>query len=526
MGRQGEVVAGDDARRRDRRPIPAWEEDGGRREPIAVIDVGSNSVRLVVFEGLDRHPRVLFNEKVLCGLGRGVGEKGRLEEKAVARALATLRRFALLCREMEVHAIEAVATAAVREADNGEEFVAAVARETGIALGVLSGAREAELSAYGVISAFPQGRGVMGDLGGGSLELARIGSGDVLSQLSLPIGSLRLKGAFGDQIAPVRQATRTALAAHAGWKDAAADGDFYLVGGAWRALARVMMAQERAVLPILHGFAVEAERARELADLIARQEPESLAQIRGVPAARAPVLPQAAAVLGELIGWLGPRRLVVSAYGLREGLIYAQLPRRLKRKDPLIAACDVLARANRRFGMPPDLLRQWIDPLFAPRGPIALASGEPRLVGAAAILADVAWHAHPDFRAERATLEVLSGHFVGVDHRERAWLALVMNALYGGEEDMVFARRCRRLLAAEETERAVVVGMALRLAQRLAAGTPGPLRETALRAEGRRLVLTVEPAAAPLVGEVVLRRLARLADRLGMAYLVRSGAAS
>ncbi|RMF68454.1 MAG: Ppx/GppA family phosphatase [Alphaproteobacteria bacterium] len=522
MDTQGEVAAGDRTHRRDRRPALAWDAGNGRREPIAVIDVGSNSVRLVVFEGLDRHPRVLFNEKVLCGLGRGVGEKGRLEEEAVARALATLRRFALLCREMEVHAIEAVATAAVREAENGEEFVAAVARETGIALGVLSGAREAELSALGVISAFPHGQGVMGDLGGGSLELARIGAGAVVSQLSLPIGSLRLRGAFGDEIAPVREVTRGALAPHARWRGAAAGGDFYLVGGAWRALARVMMAQERAVLPILHGFEVDAGRALELADLIARQEPASLAQIRGVPAARALVLPQAAAVLGELLDWLAPRRLVVSAYGLREGLIYAQLPRRLKRKDPLIAACQALARANRRFGMPPELLRQWIDPLFAPRGPIALATGESRLVGAAAILADVAWHAHPDFRAERATLEVLSGHFVGVNHRERAWLALVMNALYGGEEDTVFARRCRRLLKEEQAERAVLVGMALRLAQRLAAGTPGPLTETALAMEADRLVLTVRPAAASLVGEVVLRRLSRLAGRLGLSFLVRS----
>ena len=522
MGMEGEAVARDMTHQSGPGSALGQGEDNTRREPIAIIDVGSNSVRLVVFEGLDRHPRVLFNEKVLCGLGRGVGEKGRLEEKAVARALATLRRFALLCREMGVHAIEAVATAAVREAENGEEFVAAVARDTGIALSVLPGAREAELSAYGVISAFPHGRGVMGDLGGGSLELARVGSGEVVSQLSLPIGSLRLMGAFGGEIRPVRRATRAALAPYGGWKGAAAGGDFYLVGGAWRALSRVMMVQERAVLPILHGFAVDAVRARELADLIARQEPASLAQIRGVPAARALVLPQAAAVLDELVGWLAPRRVVVSAYGLREGLIYAQLPRRLKRKDPLIAACQVLAQANRRFGMPPDLLRQWIDPLFAPRGPIALAPQEPRLVGAAAILADVAWHAHPDFRAERATLEVLSGHFVGVDHQERAWLALVMNALYGGEEDTVFARRCRRLLQDEAAERAVLVGMALRLAQRLAAGTPGPLRETILLAESDKLVLKVEPTAAALVGEVVLRRLTRLAERLGLTFMVET----
>ncbi len=496
-------------------------EAGPAREPIAVIDVGSNSVRLVVFEGLERHPRVLFNEKVLCGLGRGVGAAGRLEDEAIARALATLKRFALLCREMGVHAIEAVATAAVREAENGEAFLELVARETGIALSVLSGAREAELSALGVISAFPHGRGVMGDLGGGSLELAAIASGAVAAQVSLPIGSLRLRGAFGGEIAPVRKATRAALAPHRDWAGRAAGGAFYVVGGAWRALARVMMVQERAVLPILHGFCVDAERARELADLVARQEPESLAQIPGIAASRALVLPQAAAVLSELLTFLRSDRLVVSAYGLREGLIYAQLPRRLRAKDPLIAACEVLARANHRFGTPAALLRRWIDPLFAPSGPVVLEAAESRLVGAAAVLADVAWHAHPDFRAERAMLEVLAGHFVGVDHGERAWLALVMNALYGGDEDELFARRARRLVPEDAARRARIAGLALRLAQRLAAGTPGPLEASGLRCTDAHLVLEVEPAAAALVNEVVERRLGALARLVARVPLVR-----
>ncbi len=493
------------------------------REPLAVIDIGSNSVRLVVFEGCSRHPQALFNEKVLCGLGRGVGATGRMDPQAVDLAIVTLERYAALCRAMGVHAVEAVATAAVREAEDGALFVERVARETGLSVQILPGAEEARLSAFGVLSAFPDARGLMGDLGGGSLELAELGDGAVGRQVSLPIGSVRLKGRHGDDLEASRATVVRALD-DVPWLVPHDRGvaDFYAVGGAWRALARVMMAHEHAVLPILQGFSVDGGRARDLARLIARQDAAGLARIPGVPTQRAELLPQAALVLDALFERLMPARFVVSAFGLREGLLYASLPREERRRDPFLAACRDLARRHERFSDHGDALMAWIAPLYA--GASAPLAPEPaaerRLREAACLLADISWRGHPDFRAERAVMEVLYGHFVGIGHAERAWLALALNTLHGASSTTPLARLCRRLVDDEERRRAEILGAALRLAQRLSAGTREPLERSALEVADGRLTLRVPADARCLVNDVVERRLAALARRLDMAWSV------
>lgn len=491
------------------------------REPLAVIDIGSNSVRLVVFEGCTRHPQTLFNEKVLCGLGRGVGTTGRMDPKAVDLAIATLERYAALCRAMGVHAIETVATAAVREAEDGALFVERVARETGIAVQILPGAEEARLSALGVLSAFPDARGLMGDLGGGSLELAELGDDGVGRQASLSIGSVRLKGRFGSDL----EATHAAVTAALDSVPWLVTNDhefvnFYAVGGAWRALARVMMAHEHTVLPILQGFSLDGGRARDLAQVIARQEPESLARIPGVPAQRAELLPQAALVLDTLFARLAPTRFVVSAFGLREGLLFASLPQEERRADPFLAACRDIARLHERFPAHARALMTWIAPLYeGPDAPCASEStAERRLREAAALLSDISWRGHPDFRAERAVMEVLYGHFVGVTHAERAWLALALNTLYGASSSTSLARLCRRLVDDEARRRAEILGVALRLAQRLSGGTREPLERTRLALVEGRLMLCVGRGAECLVNDVVERRLAALASRLDLEW--------
>ncbi len=493
------------------------------REPLAVIDIGSNSVRLVVFEGCTRHPQVLFNEKVLCGLGLGVGATGRIDPRAADLAMATLERYVVLCRTMGVQAVEAVATAAVREAEDGALFIERVAREVGLAVQMLPGAEEARLSALGVLSAFPGADGLMGDLGGGSLELAELGSGEVGRQASLSIGSVRLKGRYGDDIAATRGAVTAALDG-VPWLLSHDRGvaNFYAVGGAWRALARVMMAHEHAVLPILQGFSVDGARARELARVIVRQEPESLARIPGVPAQRAELLPQAALVLDTLFARLAPARFVVSAFGLREGLLFASLPREERSADPFLAACRQIARRHERFPAHSQALLAWIAPLY--EGPGAPCAPQPaterRLCEAAALLADISWRGHPDFRAERAVMEVLYGHFVGIDHAERAWLALVLNTLYGASSGTSLARLCRRLVDDAARRRAEILGAALRLAQRLSGGTREPLERTRIAIVEGRLTLMVESGAECLVNDVVERRLAALARRLGREWKV------
>src|ERR1700710_2073913 len=157
-------------------------------KPVAIIDIGSNSVRLVVYSGAKRIPSVIFNEKVLAGLGREIGEIG---EGAQARALAALDRFRLLIRQLGVVRTRVVATAAVREASNGDAFLTRV-RRLGSSPRILSGEEEGKRAGQGVLSAIPDADGIVGDLGGGSLELVEVKKGEIRDRASFPLGVLRV----------------------------------------------------------------------------------------------------------------------------------------------------------------------------------------------------------------------------------------------------------------------------------------------------------------------------------------------
>jgi exopolyphosphatase / guanosine-5'-triphosphate,3'-diphosphate pyrophosphatase len=160
--------------------------------PVGVIDIGSNSVRLVVYEGISRSPTPIFNEKVLCGLGREVSTKGKLNPDAVESAIAALKRFRALCDVLEVGDLRVVATAAVREAKDGAAFIREAEKACRTSIEVLSGKREARLAALGVIASVYRPDGVAGDLGGGSLELVEVRGDEIGIGVTLPFGGLAL----------------------------------------------------------------------------------------------------------------------------------------------------------------------------------------------------------------------------------------------------------------------------------------------------------------------------------------------
>ena len=161
-------------------------------DSVAVIDIGSNSLRLVVYDAPRRAAHTLLNEKVMCGLGRGLERTGRLNPEGVVQAKANLQRFVALARAAGAARIDVLATAAVRDAEDGADFVNDVEKRLSIRVRVLPGAEEGRLSALGVLAGIPDAAGVVGDLGGGSIELAAIGNGRVGSVATLPIGPLRL----------------------------------------------------------------------------------------------------------------------------------------------------------------------------------------------------------------------------------------------------------------------------------------------------------------------------------------------
>lgn len=483
-----------------------------RRGSVAVIDIGSNSLRLVIFDGVRRSPRTLFNEKVMCGLGRNLEATGRLDPDGVALARTNLQRFVTLARDIGVKRLDVLATAAVRDANDGRAFVAEIERRHRVDVSVLTGAEEGRLSAYGVLAGIPGASGVVGDLGGGSAELVPVAGGQVGSAATLPIGPLRLIEHAADD-RRLRDVIDKHLAA-VPWLGTKVDGGtFYAVGGAWRALARIHMEQTRYPLHIIQQYTLPRGEAEDFLDVIARQSKKSLEKIATVSRKRLDVVPVAARVLHRLLKRIAPRHLVFSAFGLREGHLYGLLGEAEQRADPLLAGCADLAAANRRFGADGEELFAWTAPLFAEE-----SEERRRLRRAAALLSDIAWHEHPDYRADMALRGVLYMPVAGVDHDGRAYLAATVHARYGGDggSDLL-----QRLLDDDALNAARRSGLALRLGYTLSGGVPGVLARNKLGIENGTLVLELWPEGGRRFGESVQRRLDALGRSLGKRTEVR-----
>lgn len=487
---------------------------------LAIIDIGSNSIRLVVYQGLSRAPGILFNEKVMAGLGRGVAGNGALAPDSMQTALEALARFALLATAMEVDSLRAVATAAVREARNGAAFLEEVRARTGLAIEVIDGATEARTAAMGVIAAIPDADGVMGDMGGGSLELVRIHGGEAHERISLPLGALRLDAARKKNRRALARYVEDALEA-VPWARLGGGKPFYAVGGSWRALAHLHMHLADWPLPVVHHHVMGPEVPARLVRTLARISLRSLKEVPTISTARVPQLPGAAFLLREVTERLGSSAIITSAWGLREGLLYGALPAAVRAEDPLLAAARAEAHRSGRFSDGSDAemgdrLLDWTDPLFV---------GEPaplrRLRHAACLLADVAWRAHPDMRAERGLDVALHGNWVGIDAEGRALLAMALWTANGGSLPAAATTLLWRLARADLLARAETWGLAIRLAQRLGGGTPTALAGTTIAIEGGRLVLSLPGESAALAGEAVSRRHRLLAAALGLEAVLR-----
>lgn len=487
---------------------------------IAIIDIGSNSIRLVVYQGLSRTPAVLFNEKVMAGLGRGLANGGTLTEDSMAIARTALRRFALLCESMGVDSLRAVATAAVRDAANGPAFVATVRAETGLEVEVIDGETEARGAAMGVIAGIPDADGIVGDLGGGSLELVRIAAGEAHERVSLPLGALRLDA--------LRKKSRRALAAEidealdrVGWAALGRGKPFYAVGGSWRALAQLHMHLTDWPLPVIHHHIMQPDVPDRLVRTLARISLKSLKDVPAISASRVPQLPGAAALLREVTRRLGSSAIVTSAYGLREGLLYQALAPHARAQDPLLTAARDMAERMGRFSDGTDAevgeaLLAFTDPLFEGELP-ALR----RIRQAACYLADTAWRAHPDMRAEHGLDAALHGTWVGIDAEGRAMLAAALWVVNGGGWPAPAAARLDQLAAPGRLELARRWGLALRLGQRLGGGTALPLARARLSRAPAHLVLSLAHDAAALYGEPVERRHRYLAQAFQLEPLLR-----
>ncbi|MEA2907008.1 MAG: exopolyphosphatase / guanosine-5-triphosphate,3-diphosphate pyrophosphatase [Alphaproteobacteria bacterium] len=489
--------------------------------PVGVIDIGSNSVRLVVYEGLTRSPTPIFNEKVLAGLGREVHSTGLLAPDAVDKALAALRRFRALCDRIEVGDVWVIATAACRDASNGKDFIVEAERICRTRVEVITGKREAELSALGVVSGFHRPDGIVGDLGGGSLELTDIRWHRVNAGITLPLGGLALQDITKKSIKKAEKLVRKALG-DAELIKAGKGRTFYAIGGTWRSLARLHMWQKGYPLHVAHGYVIPAKEAYEFSSLVHRVDPETLSQIEVVADARRPLLAYAALVLESLVEIARPKDVVISALGVREGLLYAMLDPEERRKDPLLAAANELNVLRSRDPAHGEELIAWTDRFLATSG-LDETADERRLRHAACLLADIGWRAHPDYRGEQSLNIIANATFVGIDHPGRVYLALAVYFRHVGLVDEELSPRLRELASTRVLDRARVLGAALRVAYLVSASTTGVLPKTPMVVERGRLVLRFENGMKALAGERVFARLRQLARLIGREPVMETG---
>jgi exopolyphosphatase/guanosine-5'-triphosphate,3'-diphosphate pyrophosphatase len=487
------------------------------RAPVAVIDIGSNSVRLVAYDRLSRAPVPMFNEKSLCGLGREVAVTGLLPEDGLVQAREAIRRYRVLCDLMKVERLFILATAAARRATNGPAFIAEVEQMLGEKVSMLPGTEEARLAALGVVAGLHRPNGLVGDLGGGSLELIDIEDGALGEGVSLELGGLALRDSAGRSLKKAATITDDALKAVPAL--AQTEGrDLFAIGGTWRAIARLHMAYTGYALNVLHGYTVPALEIAQFCRMLRKADLETLPAIGEIARERRPLLVYGALVLEMLIARSRVARFIVSTSGVREGVLFSQLPPAIRALDPLITGARVLSDIHARAPEHADELMAWTDG-FAASLPQGESEAQCRLRHAACLVSEVAWRANPDYRAEEASRVVAFAALSAITHEERAFLASVQFARYEGLSENTMPP-LRALLTPARADEAKALGCLIRVAYNISAGQPGVLGQTPIGMREGVLTLTLPRRFADLANERLTGRLKQAAKMLGCGFAV------
>lgn len=487
---------------------PLFEDPSARAlSRVGVVDVGSNSVRMVVFDGAARSPAYFYNEKVMAGLGKGLAETGRLNPQGRIRAMAALKRFALLAEGMNIAPLTVVATAAVREAEDGPAFQAEVEAETGLKLWIIDGNEEARLSAQGVLLGWPEAGGIVCDIGGNSMELARIGKGEVGTRISTPLGPFRLQQVQGDAADRARLIERVLRKA----RDTIQPNHdrIYLVGGSWRVIARLDMERRGYPLTVLHEYRMTPENVLETIDWIGRNDLAGLRARTGASSERMELVPLACEVLGALVRLFKPKEIDVSSYGIREGLLYEQMPDKLRRRDPLIEAARMAEATQARIPGFGKKLFAFLSPLFK-----GVSDEEMRLVKAACLLHDTTWRAHPDYRAEVCFDNATRANLGGLDHPGRVFLGLALLHRYKNSRSGSRFAPLFSLLNEDQLRKAEILGKAMRFGAMFALGDPAEAAALSWEPKKRVLELALTPKGQALFAEVAQARFAALSQAM------------
>ncbi|QRM54917.1 exopolyphosphatase [Sinorhizobium sp. BG8] len=484
--------------------------------PVSVVDIGSNSIRLVVYEGLNRSPAVLFNEKVMCGLGKGLAKTGRMDEEGVARALAALHRFKALSAQARAQTMYILATAAAREAENGADFIHSAEMILGRRIRVLSGEEEAYFSALGIVSGFHDPDGIVGDLGGGSLELVDVRGRAIGNGITLPLGGIRLSEAAMGSVAQARTVARKHLK-NATLLKSAAGRTFYAVGGTWRSIAKLHMEVRNYPLHMMQGYEIDFAEAMDfLTDIVTAKGSKDPAY-GAISKLRRTLLPYGAVAMQETIALMKPSKVSFSSLGVREGFLYSLLPESEKLQDPLLSAARELAILRARSPEHARELAEWTGRMM-PVFDIVETEEESRYRQAACLLADISWRAHPDYRGLQALNIIAHSTFAGISHPGRAYIALANYYRFEGLYDDAATGSLATIATPRLLELAKLLGGMLRIVYLFSASMPGIVRHLSFRKSKSPeldLEFVVPSEYAELAGERLEGRLQQLARLTG-----------
>lgn len=487
---------------------PIFDDAANRKlSRVGVLDVGSNSVRLVIFDGAARSPAYFYNEKIMCALGAGLSETSHLNPEGRKRAVAAIKRFQKIAQSINLPEITAVATAAVRAAKDGPDFCAEILRETGLKIWVIDGQEEARLSAQGVLLGWPGSYGLVCDIGGSSMELAEIADGRVGRRVTSDLGPLKLREVKGGRKGrrAVIEETLDRLQREMGEQS----NRLFLVGGSWRAFARIDMHRRGYPLHVLHEYRMSSRSVTKTRDYIKQWDLEELRSECGISSARISLVPYAAEVLVQLVRRFKPKNIAISAYGIREGMLYEQMPGALRDRDPLIEACRWAEAKDARIPGFGRRLYKFIYPIFRNQPQSRL-----RLIKAACLLHDVSWRAHPDYRAEVCFDNATRASLGGLGHDERVFLGTSLLHRYRNKREGTRFEDLLELLGEKDIHAAEIVGRAMRFGAMLWNDPDSEAAELQWRPKKRELILRLSPETYPLFGEVVAARFQSLAASL------------
>lgn len=484
-------------------------------QPVAIIDIGSNSVRLVIYEDMVRTPDILFNEKILGELGKGLEKTGCLLDSSMQLVFRALKRFRMLIEQSNVVAVYAFATSAVRDAKNGEDFVQEAEAILQSKIEVLSGSKEAYYSGLGVLSGFYKPNGLVGDFGGGSLEIIKVAGSSLGKGVTFPIGGLRLKERAANRLSVAREIVQTAFndSNFFAGLDLKKIDNFYAIGGVWRSLAKLYMSSNGYPLHIMHNFSIKLQPARRFLQRVARGDVDHLRGIEHIDKHRRYLLSYGAIVLLALLNVIEPKRLVFSIRGVRDGYLYSLLKPKERKKDPLLVFAKEMAARHARSLKHSYELMSWtktaLQCLQIPEN-----NRQQRCREAVCLLADIGWRASEDYRGTQAFDMIAYGAYFGVDHSERLFIALSVYFRKSVRFSEAHVIELAPLLQSDLHKRAKILGSLLDLATLLSGFNPSIIPHISWKKEKDAIALVVPKAYTRLIGDRLEKRLAKLKELL------------